>query len=106
MISINGKKFAENDEEMRSSILQSGGTCVGFVKRTKRSVMILDHQKRRVGVINQEGVIGAATLTKDGQWWYSYADVKIIGRFEKYSEQASVADHLSIGKDSKGYLFK
>lgn len=105
MVTINGKSFAENDNEMTDSVFQKGGTCVGFIKRNKRSITIMDHQKIKVGVINREGVIGSATLI-NGNWWYSYADVKLLGEFESYSAQVDVARQLSVGRDAKGYLFK
>ena len=76
MIELNGKKLALNDKEF-------SGSCVGYYKVNKRSISILDANKQKVGVINARGVLGSATKV-DGGYWYSYADIDIIGRYESY----------------------
>ena len=83
MIELNGKKLALNDKEFTESLFIPGGSCVGYYKVNKRSISILDANKQKVGVINARGVLGSATKV-DGGYWYSYADIDIIGRYESY----------------------
>jgi len=92
MITLNGRKFAANDKEFISSLFETGGTCVGYYKRNKCSVVLSDHNHKRIGIINKYGVLACATelseITKDakdkGKYWYSYADIDIIGKYESY----------------------
>ena len=36
MITLNGKKFAANDEQFTESLFDQTGTCVGFYKKNKK----------------------------------------------------------------------
>ena len=101
MITINGKKFAESENEFIDSLFSPDGTCVGFAKRMKRSIYIEDHQHNRVGVINQELVLGSAT-PQGSKYWYSYATPKIISNDSFARPDIS---HLPTGRDRKGYIF-
>ena len=87
MIHLNGKKFAENEKEFVNSIFESDGTCVGFARRYKKSVSLFDHQKNKIAVINNHGVLCCATKRKDGRYWYSLATVNLIGRWESYRKE-------------------
>ena len=107
MLVLNGKKLAETENEFIGSLFESGGTCVGYVKYNKCSVTILNHQKKKVGVINRHGVLCKATklseIHKDKTskgYWYSYGDIDIIGHYESYmqyvNEMQGVLDSLNI----------
>ena len=117
MLVLNGKKLAETENEFIGSLFESGGTCVGYVKYNKCSVTILNHQKKKVGVINRHGVLCKATklseIHKDKRrfrqsifesvskgYWYSYGDIDIIGHYESYmqyvNEMQGVLDSLNI----------
>lgn len=86
MISLNGKKFAENDKEFMSSLFHKGSTCVGYAKRNKSSVTLMDHQKNKIGVINRHGVLCCATKGSGG-YWHTHATIKQIGRYASYKQQ-------------------
>jgi hypothetical protein len=86
MIILNGKKFAETEQEFTESLFEPDGTCVGYAKRNKSSVTLKNPQKEKVGVINKWGVLCCATRMDDGKWWYSYADISEVGRYE-YARQ-------------------
>ena len=89
MIILNNKQFAESDSEFTNSLFTSGGTCVGYARKNKRSVTLLNMQKEKIGVINQHGVLCCATKLKSGQYWYSHADIKEVGRYESYMQQVN-----------------
>lgn len=97
MITLNGKKFAETQSEFIDSLFDSGGTCVGFAKRNKKSVTLFDHQNNKIGVINSQGVLCAATKLDNGRYWYSHADIPEIGRYESYMQQVNECREL-VGK--------
>jgi len=82
-ITINKKMLARNKKAFEK------GGCVGYFRVYKDFIALMDSNRNRVGVINKEGVIGAATRTKQGRYWYSYADVSLIGKFESYSEKVT-----------------
>lgn len=92
MLILNGKKFAENEKEFTDSLFSTGETCVGYVKPYKRQAILLDHQKNRIGAITCHRCLLCATKASDGKYWYSFADIKAIGKYEKYSEQCDDID--------------
>lgn len=94
MITLNGKKFAANNNEFTLSLFDKTGTCVGYYKRMKNSVKLFDMQRNMIGVINKRGVLCCATKLDDGKYWYSYATIKIIGEYESYMQ--SVEDPKNI----------
>ena len=97
MITLNGKKFAEFESEFIDSLFDTGGTCVGYAKRNKRSVTLKNMQGEKIGVINAHGVLCAAKKLKNGKWWYSYADIPEIGRYESYMRQVNECKQALIG---------
>jgi len=86
MITLNGKKFAKNDAEFTASLFSAGGTCAGYYKRNKRSVTLMNMQRKKIGVINSHGVLCCATNI-NGKTWYSHADIKEIGAYPSYTQQ-------------------
>ena len=85
MIELNGKKFAENDKEFANSLFESGSTCVGYAKRLKRQIQLMDHQKNKIGVINRYND-WSDSLCKAGEIHSEqYNNYCYIG---KYSEEA------------------
>jgi len=88
MLTLNGKRFAENENEFIDSLFHAGGTCVGYARKNKLSIVLLDHNKARVGVINRHGVLCRADK-RDGAYWYCYGDIDIIGRYESYIQQVN-----------------
>lgn len=89
MITLNGKKFAETESEFVNSLFEADGTCVGYAKRNKHSISLLDHNKQKVGVINKHGVLGCATKLDNGKYWYSYADIDLIGRYQSCAQRVN-----------------
>jgi hypothetical protein len=86
MIILNGKKLAESEKEFTESLFSKSGTCVGYAKRNKKSVTIMNAQKEKVGAINRHGVLCSAMKTENSKtgWWYSFEDIDIIGKYESY----------------------
>lgn len=105
MIEINGKKFAETEQEFIDSLFHSPTTCVGYAKRNKRSIVFMTQNKIKVGVINRHGVLCCATIRDDGKYWYSFANIKLIGHVG-YKEEQDLIDKLTIKKDSTGRYYK
>ena len=93
MIELNGKKFAENENEFSASLFEAGGTCVGYYKVNAKSITIFDAQHVKIGVINSHGVLAKATLTEDG-WFYSYGTIKEVGEYRLYSDSVNEPTNL------------
>ena len=87
MLILNGKKFAESEEEFTNSLFEAGGTCVGYARRNRKSVTLLDHNREKIGVINRCGVLCRATKQANGKYWYSHADIPQVGRYESYMQE-------------------
>ncbi len=87
MITLNGNHFAESNDEFIDSLFTRGGTCVGYAKKNKQSVTLLNMQKEKIGVINQHGVLCCATKRDNGQYWYTHADIKEVGKYDSYMQQ-------------------
>lgn len=105
MIIVNGNKFAETEQEFIDSVFTEK-SCVGFAKRKKRDVLLMDHQKNPVGFMDCHGVIGSARKVEDGIF-YTYATPKIVGGddFPMFKHGADIRE-ASVGYDKKGYYFK
>lgn len=86
MLILNGKKFAATEKEFTNSLFNSGGTCVGFYKLYKSSVVLMNHKKERIGVINRHGVLCHARKVNGG-FWYSHMDIPEIGEYKSYMQQ-------------------
>ena len=98
MIVLNGKKFAKNDAEFTDSLFNRGGTCVGYYKRNKGSVTLMNMHKEKIGVINKHGVLCCATRQPNGAYWYSYADIKEIGHYSSYMQSVNEPKAILTGE--------
>ena len=98
MIILNGKKFAETEEEMENSLFESGGTCVGYAKRLQRQVKLFNHQKALIGVINGHGVLCSASKI-DGKNWYSFCTIKEIGEYKSYMQSVEEPEKLAVKRE-------
>ena len=98
MITLNNTKWAENEKEFASSLFEPGGTCVGYAKRSKRKIKLMDHNKKLVGVVTCYGVVAAAHKTEDGRYWYNYEDIPQIGDYS-FSDKSTDIAGLSIWHD-------
>lgn len=87
MIILNGKKFAANNDQFIGSLFSGGGTCVGYYKVRKTGVDLLDMQKNKIGVITKHQVLASAKRLENGNWWYSYSDIDLIGRYTSYCQE-------------------
>ncbi len=94
MIILNDKKFALNDNEFINSLFQTGGTCTGYYKVNKRSIMLLNIQREKIGIINKHGVLCCATIQKDDIWWYSYTTINEIGEYNSYMTQCNEIESI------------
>lgn len=83
MIEINGKKFALTEAEFTDSLF-SDKTCVGFYRPNKRSITLMDQNKNKVGILNHEGILLNARKLDTGKYWYTLADIDLIGSFESW----------------------
>lgn len=82
MIILNGKKFARTEKEFINSLFETDGTCVGFYRPNKSSITLMNHRKEKVGVINKHKVLCCATLLDNGKYFYSYADIDLLGSYD------------------------
>lgn len=84
MITLNGKKFALNDQEFTETLFEHDGTAVGYYKPLKNKIRLYNMQRELIGVITQHGVLACATKTPNGAYWYSHATIKEIGENPSY----------------------
>ena len=94
MITLNGKKFARDEEEFTNSLFEKGGTCSGYYRVYKKSVALLDHNKNKIGVVTLSKVLALATRQDNGKYWYSYGDIDLIGKFPSYSEKCRQVENI------------
>lgn len=83
MIVLNNIKFAESEKEMIDSIFHKNGSCSGYAKRLKHKINLFDLQKNLIAVINQHGVLLKAKEIEGGKYWYSYADIPLLGEYDQ-----------------------
>lgn len=97
MIILNGKKFGLNDNEMIDSLFKGKTTCVGFYKVNKKTITLQNLQKKKIGVINEHGLLCSARKL-NGKYWYSFATINEIGEYESYrqsvEEPKAIYDNL------------
>ena len=97
MIIINNKKFAETEKEFVDSVF-TNQTCVGYAKRYKKIINVMDHQKNRIAQLNRWGVLCKATAIEDGKFWYNFGTIDIIGEFndmQRYVEKIRIRKELN-----------
>ena len=89
MLVLNNKKFAKNEKEFMDSLFKNDGlgSCVGYYKALKNVVNLMDHNRTKIGVITKNNVLAKANKQRDGKWFYNYADIPLLGKFESYSSQ-------------------
>lgn len=93
MIELNGAKFAKNEQEFTESLFSSK-TCVGFYKKTKKTVRLYNMQKELIGLINEHKVLCSARKV-DNAYWFSFCTINEIGRFPSYRhERDNIMDVL------------
>jgi len=97
MIILAGKKFAETEGEFTNSLFELGGTCYGYAKRNKHSIVLEDQHHTRIAVINANGCLCAAHRLTDGRYWYNY-DTPAIFKITSYTELRDSIDKLHIDK--------
>ena len=101
MIILNKVKFAENESELLDSLFSSDGTCSGYAERLKHKIKLFDLQKNLVGVINEHGVLCKARLLENGKYWYSLADISLLGEYD-YTLQFDEIYNLHVKTDIDG----
>jgi len=106
MITLNNKKFAENENEFIDSLFHSGGTCVGYAKRLKRQVQLFDIQNKQIAAINKHGVLCCVSFpdSLNGKKWYSFAGIDVIGNYG-LTEQSEDIEKVKTNRDNTGYYF-
>jgi len=95
MITINGKKYAKNDNEFTNSIFDPSGTCSGYYRRRKDGVLLMDMQKVPFGFIKVESacvVYAVSAYQHNGKTRYMFGltscDSERLGLNNlRYSEQ-------------------
>jgi hypothetical protein len=105
MIVLNGKKFAECEEEFISSLFECGGTCVGYAKRHVRRISLFDINKKKIGFIANR-VLGSALKTDSGKYWYSYMTPKIISDTFDYPNYTEEIRNLEKSFDDISPIYK
>lgn len=95
MITLNGNKFAENEDEFLDSLFTKK-TCSGYAKRYKRHIRIYNAQKEQVARINRWGVICQATKLACGNYLYSYGVPKEIGEYQSHLQYKNEVEKLAV----------
>jgi hypothetical protein len=99
VIDLNGKRFARNNKQMVDSLFDGPTTCVGFYKVNKRSIVLMNIQRERIGVINRHRVLCCASK-RDKGYWYSHGTIPQVGEYESYlkrcEEIGDIADRFGI----------
>lgn len=81
MLTLNGTKFARGYK----TFIQNSAEFAGYYINYKRSIFFFNPEKTKIGVINKkENVLGCATFLQ-GNWYYSHADIDLIGKFDGYT---------------------
>ena len=107
MKELNGIKFAENDKEFTGSLFDPDGTCYGFCKVKKRSILFMDQQRKIFAFAGH--ILGYASKREElgGKIWYSYGTPAIFGGESlSVSESQKCLDKIAIGKDKSGRIYK
>ena len=104
MITLNNKKFAENENEFTDSLFHSGGTCVGYARILKRQVKLFDIKNNHVGTINKNGCLCHHSKLDNGKSWYCFADIKILGDYS-FMQQCEDIDKLTVSQTLEGRWF-
>lgn len=96
MLTINGHKFAKNEQEAINSLFGTGGTFYGFYKKLKGRIHLLDMQGEIFAavIVNNafSGIVNARKL--NGKVFYQFAasekNEKLLGvpSFSKQSDYA------------------
>ena len=94
MITLNGKKFAKNEQEFTDSLFSKGGTCSGYYKVYKTKINLYDHNMNLIGVIANK-VLAKATKQDNGKYWYSYGTPDIIGDYDNYSQESAEVSNIT-----------
>ena len=81
MIIFNGNKFAKNDKELTDSLFDSNGTCIGFYKKTKRGIQLMNMQKELMAFIVDNGygerfVVSARRIKNKIHYMYSTSSIE------------------------------
>lgn len=89
MLTLNGKRFARHESGLVESLFHPGGTASGYYKRAGGSVKLFAPDDRLIAVITRHRVLARADKLESGEFWYSYGDPDIIGRYASYSQQCN-----------------
>jgi hypothetical protein len=100
MITLNGNKFAETENEFLNSLFTLE-TCSGYAKRLKRKIKIFNIQNELIAVVNRWGVLCCASKLASGKYWYSHATVKEIGEYSLCQKDKDL-ENLIIKKEATG----
>lgn len=104
MIILNNVKFAETKDEMISSLFNSDSTCSGYAERLVNKIELRNLQKKLIGVINQNGVLCKATKLDNGKYWYTFADIDLIGEYDQLKQTEELQSlRVFTGYDGKWY---
>ena len=80
MITFNGNKFAKTESEFTNSLFESGGTCLGYYRKVKGGIKLLDHNKELFAFIvsrGHESFIVSATQKKGKRAVYMFSTSSI-----------------------------
>ena len=76
MITINGIRYAKNDNEFNESLFSVGGTCNGYYKKLKNRIEFLDKDKNLFAalIVNKPYFCGIVNASKiSGKNFYQHA---------------------------------
>lgn len=103
--------IAENQQEIVTALFTEKTTPVYLAKRKARSIdfYLVTGDKRKVATLNVHGVLCACYKQENGKYWYNFACPDAFPR-EIYDSpkrlKNEIAQAVSIGRDSIGYIYK
>jgi hypothetical protein len=100
VIVLNGKKFAETENEFLNSLFTLE-TCTGYAKKLKRQIKIFNIQNELIAIVNSWGVLCCVSKLDSGEYSYSHATIKEIGEYS-FSQKDEEIKNLAIKRESTG----
>jgi len=82
VITLNSKIFADNKKSFNPEVQ------TGYCKPLKRHIKLFNANNEFIGAITCHKVLALATRQDSGAYWFSYGDIKEIGKYDKYSRQS------------------
>lgn len=88
MLSFNNKRFAETTDEFVNSLFDRNSTCVGYYQLKNNHIILMDQQRRRVGVVTQDAIL--STVLYRNRHWCSTTLPFLIGDYSAAEQKEDI----------------